>query len=79
MTCKYLREFSKNFEMTLMLLSEAWGTMIHEKTRSKKSRDTPFNGFLPCFLIMIFTYLIRYYSFILSPFFVNTNTDVAVN
>jgi hypothetical protein len=27
-------------EMTLMLLSEAMGKMIHEKTRSKKYRDT---------------------------------------
>ncbi len=27
--CKYLRKFSKNFEMTLMLLSEAWWKMIH--------------------------------------------------
>ncbi len=27
--CKYLREFSKKFEMTLR--PEAWGKMIHEK------------------------------------------------
>jgi hypothetical protein len=26
-----LREFSKKFEMTLMLFSGAWGKMIHEK------------------------------------------------
>ncbi len=40
LTCEYLREFLKKFEMTLMLLLEAWGKMIHEKkTRSKKSRD----------------------------------------
>ncbi len=40
LTCKYLREFLKNFEMTLMQLSEAWGKMIHEKTKSKNSLDT---------------------------------------
>ncbi len=27
-------------KMALMLLSEAWGKMIHKKNRSKKSRDT---------------------------------------
>jgi hypothetical protein len=32
LTCKYLREFSKKFEMTLMLFSGALGKMIHEKT-----------------------------------------------
>ncbi len=41
LTCEYLREFSKNFEMTLLLFSWAWGKVIHEKkTWSKKSRDT---------------------------------------
>ncbi len=34
-------EFSKKLEMTLMLLSEAWGKMIHEKNPdAKKPRDT---------------------------------------
>jgi hypothetical protein len=41
LTCEYLREFSKKFELTLMLFLEAWGKVIHEKkTLSKKSRDT---------------------------------------
>ncbi len=40
LTCEYLREFSKKFEMILMLLSGAWGKVIHEKTWSKKSRHT---------------------------------------
>jgi hypothetical protein len=41
LTCEYLREFSKKFEMILMLLSGAWGKVIHEKNlTSKKSRDT---------------------------------------
>jgi hypothetical protein len=31
-TCEYLHEFSKKFEMTLMLFSGAWRKMIHEKT-----------------------------------------------
>jgi hypothetical protein len=35
-----LREFTKKFEMTLMLFLELWGKVIHEKTRSNKSRDT---------------------------------------
>ncbi len=39
LTCEYLREFSKKFEMTLMLFSGAWEKRIHEKkTWSKKSR-----------------------------------------
>ncbi len=41
LTCEYLREFSKKFEMVLMGYSGAGGKLIHEKkTRSKKSRDT---------------------------------------
>jgi hypothetical protein len=36
LTCEYLREFSKNFEMILMLLSGAWGKVIHEKNLKQK-------------------------------------------
>ncbi len=36
LTCKYLHEFWKKFEIALMLLSEAKGNMIHKKTRNKK-------------------------------------------
>ncbi len=36
LTCEYLREFSKKFEMILMLLSEAWGKVIHEKNLKQK-------------------------------------------
>jgi hypothetical protein len=41
----YLGDFSKKFEMTLMLLSGVWGKMIHEKNVheknvKQKSRDT---------------------------------------
>jgi hypothetical protein len=32
----YLREFSKKFEMILMLLSGAWGKVIHEKNLKQK-------------------------------------------
>jgi hypothetical protein len=43
--CEYFREFSKKFEMVLMGYSGAGGKLIHEKTRSKKSRDTvPLKG-----------------------------------
>jgi hypothetical protein len=38
--CEYLREFSKKFETVLTGYSGAGGKLIHEKTRSKKSRDT---------------------------------------
>jgi hypothetical protein len=31
LSCEYLREFSKKFETTLMVYSEAWGKLIHEK------------------------------------------------
>ncbi len=37
---EYLSEFSKKFEMAVMVYSDAWGKLIHEKTRSRKSRDT---------------------------------------
>ncbi len=37
---EYLREFSKKFETAVMVYSGAWGKLIHEKTRSRKSRDT---------------------------------------
>ncbi len=40
LTCEYLRECSKKFETVLMEYSGAGGILIHEKTRSKKSRDT---------------------------------------
>jgi hypothetical protein len=36
LTLKYLREFSKIFEMTLTLLSEAWGKMNHQKNQKQK-------------------------------------------
>jgi hypothetical protein len=36
LTCKYLRKFLKKFEMTLILLSEAWGKIIHEKNQRQK-------------------------------------------
>ncbi len=36
MTCEYLQEFSKKFEMILMLFSGAWGKMIHEKNLQQK-------------------------------------------
>jgi hypothetical protein len=34
LTCEYLSEFSKKFEMTLTLFSWIWGNMIHEKNLS---------------------------------------------
>jgi hypothetical protein len=35
-TCEYLREFSNKFEMILLLLSGAWGKVIHEKNLKQK-------------------------------------------
>jgi hypothetical protein len=32
LSCEYPRKFSKRFEMTFKLFSEAWGKMVHEKT-----------------------------------------------
>jgi hypothetical protein len=44
LTCEYLREFPKKFEMTLTLFSGAWGKAIHEKNLKKKiSWHCPFN------------------------------------
>jgi hypothetical protein len=39
---RYLREFSKKFEMTLMQLSETWGKMIYEKNQKQKISLTLF-------------------------------------
>ncbi len=36
LTCEYLREFSKKFEMALVLFSGAWGRMIHAKNLNQK-------------------------------------------
>ncbi len=44
LTCEYLREFSKKFEMVLMGYSGAGGKLIHEKkTEAKISWQCPFN------------------------------------
>jgi hypothetical protein len=40
LSCKYLHKFSKKFETTLKVYSGAWGKLIREKTRRRKSRDT---------------------------------------
>ncbi len=45
LTCEYLHEFSKKFEMILMLLSGAWGKVIHEKNLKQKiSWHCPFKA-----------------------------------
>ncbi len=45
LTCEYLREFSKKFEMTLLLFSGAWGKVIHEKNLKQKiSSHCPFKA-----------------------------------
>jgi hypothetical protein len=36
LTCENLREFLKKFEMILMLISGAWGKVIHEKNLKQK-------------------------------------------
>ncbi len=40
LTCEYLREFWKKIEAVLIGYSGAGGKLIHEKTRSQKSRYT---------------------------------------
>ncbi len=43
LTCEYFREFSKKFEMILLLLSGAWGKVINEKNLKQKiSWQCPF-------------------------------------
>ncbi len=45
LTCEYLRKFSKKFEMILMLLSRAWGKVIHGKNLKQKiSWHCPFKA-----------------------------------
>jgi hypothetical protein len=42
---EYLREFSKKFEMALMVYSRAWGKLIHEKNQKAKiSWHCPFKA-----------------------------------
>jgi hypothetical protein len=36
LNCEYLREFSKKFEMALMVYSEPWEKLIHEKKQKLK-------------------------------------------
>ncbi len=44
LTCKYLCEFSKKFEMFLMEYSGDWGKLIHEKNQKQKIPwHCPFN------------------------------------
>jgi hypothetical protein len=33
---EYLREFSEKFEMAVVLYSDAWGKLIHEKNQKSK-------------------------------------------
>jgi hypothetical protein len=33
---EYLREFSKKFEKAVLVYSDAWGKLIHEKNRKSK-------------------------------------------
>ncbi len=40
LTCEYLREFLKKFEMILRLLSGTWGKVIHEKKPEAKNLVT---------------------------------------
>jgi hypothetical protein len=43
LSCEYLREFSKKFEMALLVYSGAWRKLIHEKKqKSKISWHCPF-------------------------------------
>ncbi len=37
---QYLRKFLQKFKMIQVLLSGAWGKVIHEKNLKQKSRDT---------------------------------------
>ncbi len=46
LNCQYLHDFSKKFEMTLMLLSGVWGKMIHEKNVKQKTTTTSQNVYL---------------------------------
>jgi hypothetical protein len=50
MTCKNLIEFSKKFEMILVLFSGAWEKMIHEKNLKQKisgEREKMYNFEVP--------------------------------
>jgi hypothetical protein len=45
LSCEYLHDFWKKFEMVLMGYSGAGGKLIHKKNQKQKSRDTvPLSG-----------------------------------
>ncbi len=53
LSCEYLREFSKKFQMALMVYSGAWGKLIHEKNEKQKiSWHCPFKRMLSSLLSM---------------------------
>ncbi len=48
LSCEYLREFLKKFEMAEEVYSDAWGNLIHEKNqKSKISWHCPFKVLWP--------------------------------
>ncbi len=54
LSCEYLREFSNKFDTTQMVYSGAWGKLIHEQSRGRKSRDTvPLNNRVNVFMFML--------------------------
>ncbi len=42
MSREYLREFTKKFEMAVIVYSDSWGKLIHEKNQKSKI-SCPFN------------------------------------
>jgi hypothetical protein len=67
LSCEYLREFSKKFEMALLVYSGAWGKLIHEKNRSRKSHGT-----VPLNVSLLLSSLIPGKS---KKYFLPTHTD----
>jgi hypothetical protein len=54
LTCKYLYEFSKKFETVLKGYLGAGDKLIHEKSRSKKTRDiVPLRQFSSWYLVNV--------------------------
>ncbi len=62
---EYLRKFSKKFEMAVLVYSDAWGKLIHEKNqKSKISWHCPFNKHLE---ILLHCWVIWKVAFRASP------------
>ncbi len=80
MNCKYLREFSKKFEMVLMEYSGAGGKLIHEKNQKQKiSLHFPFKSIIFLCTVLYFGVHPDYDGILLYTTRTNTQKKISKN